>query len=114
MRIRFLLVWLLTLALCGGAILSGCAFRKTRPQHKNAVIPSGPQRVGRVALVNDDLHFVLVDVGSLYTPAAGAALKTFAGGKETGILAVDAEKERPFIVADIVKGDPHVGDDVEE
>jgi len=33
---------------------------------------------------------------------------------ETGVLAVSPEKERPFISADIVKGTPQVGDDVEE
>ena len=74
----------------------------------------GPRRVGTVAVVNDELRFVLVDVGSLYTPAAGTALKSFSGGRETGILAVDPEKQRPFIVADIVKGEPKVGDQVEE
>jgi hypothetical protein len=67
-----------------------------------------------VAVVNDELRFVLVDVGSLYIPQPGTALKSFSAGKETGILAVDPEKERPFIVADIVKGEPKVGDDVEE
>jgi hypothetical protein len=70
--------------------------------------------VGRVAVVNEELGFVLVDVGSLYIPAAGTALKSFSGGTETGILAVGTEKDRPFIAADIVKGSPKVGDDVEE
>jgi hypothetical protein len=67
-----------------------------------------------VAVVNDELHFVLVDVGSLYVPQAGTALKSFSGGAETGILAVDPEKQRPFIVADIVRGEPKVGDEVRE
>jgi hypothetical protein len=57
---------------------------------------------------------VLVDVGSLYTPSAGTALKSFRNGVETGVLAVSPEKERPFIVGDIVKGTPQIGDDVEE
>jgi len=74
----------------------------------------GPRRVGRVAAVNEQLHFVLVDVGSLYSPTAGTALKSFSGGAETGVLAVGTEKERPFIAADIVKGEPKVGDEVEE
>jgi uncharacterized protein (UPF0212 family) len=67
-----------------------------------------------VAAVNEDLRYVLVDVGSLYIPAAGTALKSFSGGAETGILAVNAERRRPFIVADIVKGQPKVGDEVEQ
>jgi len=74
-----------------------------------------PRRVGTVALVNDDMHFVLIDVGSLYAPVAGTALKSFSStGSETGVLAVDPERKRPFIVADIVKGMPQVGDVVEE
>lgn len=101
-------------ALAAGGILffSGCAWRK-HPRKEDALLP-GPRRVGRVAVVNEDLHYVLVDVGSLYSPAAGTALKSFSGGTETGILAVGREKERPFIAADIVKGEPKVGDDVEE
>jgi hypothetical protein len=67
-----------------------------------------------VAVVNEELHFVLVDVGSLYVPGAGTALKSFSGDKETAILAVDPEKQRPFIVADIINGDPKVGDEVRE
>jgi hypothetical protein len=70
--------------------------------------------VGTVAVVNEDLHFVLVDVGSLYVPQSGTALKSFSGDAETGILAVDPEKQRPFIVADIIKGEPKVGDEVRE
>jgi hypothetical protein len=65
-------------------------------------------------MVNTDLGFVLVDVGSLYTPRAGTALKSFRAGVETSVLAVSPEKQRPFIVGDIVKGTPQVGDDVEE
>ena len=64
--------------------------------------------------MNAELGFVLVDVGSLYAPQAGTALKSFHGTEETGVLAVSPEKQRPFIVADIVKGAPKVGDDVEE
>jgi hypothetical protein len=70
--------------------------------------------VGTVAVVNEELHFVLVDVGSLYVPRPGTALKSFSGGTETGILAVDPEKQRPFIVAEIIRGEPKVGDEVRE
>lgn len=107
-------LWI-ALALAGGLMLSGCAWVRHRHAAKEAdAAPVGPRRVGRVAVVNEDLHFVLVDVGSLYTPAAGTALKSFSGGTETGILAVNPERSRPFIAADIVKGEPKVGDDVEE
>ena len=102
----------------GGCLFApGCAIVRHHPQPKAAAATESapaPQRVGTVAMVNEDLHFVLVDVGSLYAPAAGTALKSFSGGAETGILAVDPEKQRPFIVADIIRGTPRVGDQVEE
>ncbi len=102
---------------CGLLLLTGCASLKHKEKHPAEPPPpaaTGPQRVGRVAVVNEELGFVLVDVGSLYTPASGTALKSFRNGVETGVLAVSPEKERPFISADIVKGTPQVGDDVEE
>ena len=70
--------------------------------------------VGTVAVVNAPLHFVLLDVGSLYTPASGRTLKSYAGDAETAEMVVSPEKKRPFIAADIVKGEPKVGDRVEE
>jgi len=105
---------LATLAICGIFVLSGCASSRKKGRGADAAVTPGPRRVGTVAVVNEELHFVLVDVGSLYTPAAGTALKSFSGITETGILAVGPEKQRPFIVADIVKGEPKVGDQVEE
>ena len=53
-------------ALCGVIFLSGCA--ALHPHHKAAKqsgeqAPAGPRRVGAVAMVNEQLHFVLVDVG---------------------------------------------------
>jgi len=103
------------LAVCGGVVLSGCATHKKRGHAETAEAPGpAPMRVGTVAVVNEDMHFVLVDVGTLYMPPAGTALKSFTSGVESGILAVDPEKRGPFIVADVVKGDPKVGDVVEE
>jgi hypothetical protein len=109
-------------AVCLCVALAGCAaMEKLAPKKKPKAKPTPAEkaqtphrRVGTVALVNNDLHFVLIDVGTLYTPEAGTALKSFSGGVETGILAVDPEKRRPFVVADIVKGEPKVGDDVVE
>ncbi len=108
------------MAILGLLLLPGCASLHHKEKHPAQPPPppaadvSVPRRVGRVAVVNQDLGFVLVDVGSLYTPQAGTALKSFRGGVETAVLAVSPEKERPFISADIIKGTPQVGDDVEE
>lgn len=86
--------------------------RRTPPAAPPEPPPVVPERVGAVAVVNDELHFVLIDVGTLYTPPAGTALKSFSAGKQTAILAVNPERRRPFVVADIIEGNPQVGDDV--
>lgn len=117
MRIRLPLSTSIALvAVCASIFLTGCAaFRhRQHPAQFNAGMPVGPRRVGTVAVVNDELHFALIDVGSLYTPPPGTALKSFSAGAETSILAVGAERQRPFIAADIVKGEPKVGDEVRE
>jgi hypothetical protein len=106
---------LAALAVSAVFIFSGCArWGHRRPGAAAIEPPPGPRRVGTVAVVNEELRFVLVDVGSLYVPQAGTALKSFSGDTESGILAVDPEKRRPFIVADIIKGEPKVGDEVRE
>ena len=86
------------------------------PGRKNTVAAAatGPRLVGTVAFVNQEAGFVLVDVGALYAPGAGKALKCFSGGQETGVLATTPERKIPFISADIVKGSPGAGDQVFE
>lgn len=106
MKFRRLLFLLMAL------LLFGCAGR--RKAHHPPAAPVGPQVVGKVAIINLKSHFVLLDVGSLYTPASGSTLKCYAGETETGELLVSPERKRPFIAADIVKGEPKVGDRVEE
>ena len=106
---------IVALGMAAVLVLPGCAWRKHAAHRKHPdEPPAGPRRVGTVAVVKEDLHFVLVDVGSLSRPEPGTALKCFSGGTETGILAVSAEEKRGFIAADIVKGEPKVGDEVEE
>lgn len=101
------------LALAGALFASGCSILPhSRKPAATASAPAGPRKVGTVAFVNNDLHFVLIDVGSLYIPASGQALKTFTGATESGIVSVSPERKRPFISADIVKGAPQKEDDV--
>jgi hypothetical protein len=94
------------------ACFSSCALFRSR-RNKNPQ-PGIPHRVGTVTLVNTALGFALVDVGSLYSPAPGTALKTFRAGAETAVLAVSPERRRPFVAADIVSGAPQRGDEVYE
>jgi len=68
-----------------------------------------PQVIGRVSLVNNDAGFALVETQQ--TPETGTELQVRAfNGVETALLKVSAEKKRPFIIADITKGKPQVGE----
>lgn len=89
------------------ACLSACATGRKKPQ-----AAPGPRLVGTVAFVDRSSGFALVDVGTLYIPQPGMALKSFSAGNETAVLMVSPERKMPFISADIVKGDPHRGDQV--
>ena len=95
------------LCLCAFAAF-GCATTRKKPLE--AARQSPPQVIGTVALVNPALGFALVDVEGVEYPGVGIALESFAGGKQTAILMVSPEKNRPFIIADIVKGMPNKGD----
>lgn len=95
-------------------LLNGCSLFHRKHTIRAASAETAPRMVGTVAVVNEDAHFVLVDVGTLYTPMPGAALRCFADGQESAVLAVTPERKRPFIAADIVKGTPHPGDLVYE
>jgi hypothetical protein len=100
---RLILLFGATAALCA------CAAPK-----KKTVTPAGPHLIGTVAFINQPAGFVLVDVGTVYAPAAGTALKCYSGGQETAVLATTPERKIPFISADIVKGTPGQGDQVYE
>jgi len=70
-----------------------------------------PRLVGSISLVNSDLHFALID--SVMTPAPGTPLKALSrDGRETALLNVSPERKQPFIIGNIVEGDPQPGDRV--
>ena len=92
------------------AALCACA----APQKRTQAAALQPHLVGTVALVNQAAGFVLVDVGTLYMPGSGKALKCYSGGQETAELSTTPERKIPFISADIVKGTPGQGDQVFE
>ena len=91
--------------------LTGCA-PGTSPKAP-AAAAIGPRVVGEVAVVDEEKRFVLIDLDSnLYVPAPGAALRTTNATGETAHLKASPEQKRPFVAADIIDGDPAVGDQV--
>ena len=74
--------------------------------------PEAPRLVGTVTLVDEPGRFVLIDGGFLPPPSAESTLETFTAGAESGVVKVGADRRRPFVIADIVKGAPRKGDQV--
>jgi hypothetical protein len=91
--------------------LTGCA-PGPHPAATSAA-PAQPTVVGEIAMVDEEKRFVLVDLDSnLYVPAPGTALRATNSSGATARLKASPEQKRPFIAADIVDGDPVVGDQV--
>jgi len=95
-------------------LMTSCAQSRARTkQREPRVAPAVvPRLIGTVALVNEEGGFVLVDSGAHATPQPGTALKTFTGEVESGVLAAGDVRRRPFVIADIVRGEPKRGDRV--
>ncbi len=109
--------------LLGGFLLCSCAggsAKKRMPKQKQAPAgATGPKsngapvwqtRLGRVVLVNSGLDFVLIDAGTAPVPEPGTRLRAYAGGEPSAELSVSIHQQRPFLIADIVSGSPHVSD----
>ena len=91
-------------------LLLGCAATDHRAAPS---APAGPSVVGSVAVVDEERRFVLIDLESgLYVPPPGVVLRTANASGETGRLRTSPEEKRPFVAADIVQGNPAVGDQV--
>lgn len=72
-----------------------------------------PSIVGEIAVVDEAKRFVLIDLESnLYVPAPGTLLRAVNAAGRSARLKASPEQKRPFIAADIVDGDPAVGDEV--
>ena len=69
-------------------------------------------RLGKILVVKEKLEFVLIDIGTAPAPEAGTKLLAYTDSNPSAELAVSAFQKRPFLIADIVSGEPKVGDAV--
>ena len=99
---------LLLAALCLG--LAACATHRHQDISAPLTAPApAPKPIGLVYAVNEELGFVVIQTPE--TPEVGTALQTRTkDGQETGLLKVCKQEKRPFVVADVLKGKPHVGE----
>ena len=104
------------------AALCGCSLFKPAPPKATIIrLPktqpaenSVPKLVGVVSMVNPEGQFVLVESNQSAALESGTALKCIRDGVESAVIAVGKERRRPYVTADIVKGDPQRGDQVFE
>jgi hypothetical protein len=105
---------LLLVALATG----GCSHFARHKRPADEAAPTGPEQppapafIGKVALVNEELKFALIETTLTDFPLPGTALKCMRNGQEAAIVTVSPERKRPFVSADIVKGSPQQGDEV--
>jgi hypothetical protein len=111
--------WMLALTLVTGV---GCAgFRKPRPTPPTpppATKGSGTTPVqfatvtGKVTLRNAEHAFVVVDFGGQRQPAAGTTLTVWRAHQPVGRVRLTEPARGRFVTADILEGEPRVGDEV--
>ncbi|MEO6054823.1 MAG: hypothetical protein ABIP97_12500 [Chthoniobacterales bacterium] len=71
-----------------------------------------PLWMGTITLVNSESHYVLIDSNALYAATPGRILTCLSKNRETAKVRVSSDKNPPFFIADIVSGDPQVGERV--
>ena len=74
--------------------------------------PVPPEAAGaKIASVNSELGFVVVDFASQVMPALGTRINVYRGGKRVGVVRITEPVHAPLATADIVEGDVRVGDE---
>lgn len=78
---------------------------------KSAVSPAAPAR-GKVALVNAQLRYVILEFGMARVPSPGQRFAIFRESEKVGQIRISNETSGSNIAADIIMGDLQVGDEV--
>ena len=89
--------------------LSWLKFSKKAPPHPSA---TPIHWTGVIRLVNEEERFVLIQSQSSSAVTPGEKYLCIRDTTETGVLRMTALKNSPFLIADILSGDPLAGDRV--
>ena len=103
--------------LCAVWLVAGCAHTKTSgpPVAKPPPSPHVPpalRPVGRVALVNNEARFVVINFPPGAVPQAGQPLNVNHNGLKIGEVKVTGPQRDNDTVADLITGQAYVGDEV--
>jgi hypothetical protein len=104
------------------ALVAGCLGGGATAPARTATKPGGPylepapaelgSDTARIASVNAEHGFVVVDFGSRTMPEAGTLVNVYRGDKRVGGIRVTEPVHAPLATADIVEGEMRVGDEV--
>jgi hypothetical protein len=104
-------------------LLSGCFWRKTAGSQRDGTATGGSSKltvtpetglVGKVAFVNTQSRFVVLNFPIGHLPAVDQHLSVYREGLAVGEVKVTGPQYDDNIVADLVKGDSRVGDQVRD
>lgn len=79
--------------------------------NKNRVITLTDPWAGKVAFVNPDARFVILDYSLSQMPPAGQRLMVFRKGMRVGEVRISGQPQSGFVAADITAGDIQTGDE---
>jgi hypothetical protein len=65
----------------------------------------------KIALVNSELQFVVIDFSSRVMPPVGTRLNVYRGDKNIGVVRITEPVRARLATADIVEGEIRVGDE---
>jgi hypothetical protein len=104
-----------TLPVAKKSLFAGAAsfFSNLLPNKKpRPPVASPVQWAGEIRMVNIAENFVLVESSSAVTAIPGEKYLAVQNGRETGVLRMTFLRNPPFLIADIVSGDPSPGDKI--
>ena len=105
-----------TLVGCATAVLfTGCVGSGRSKPSRAHLEPSSTEvgaAIARIASVNPELGFVVIDFASQTMPALGTQVTIYRGSKRVGAVRITQPAHPPLATADIVEGEARVGDEV--
>ena len=85
---------------------------KIFPKKKQPPVAQPPRLIGTIKMVNKEDHFVLIDAIASGSTQPGDALVCIVNQQESANLQASSLRNPPFLIADIVSGNPSPGDRV--
>jgi len=84
----------------------------TKPSAAPLIVPAGPDP-GKITQVNARHRFVVVDFGRRILPPPGSRLIAYRHDQPVATFRLTESTRGRFAIADILDGDPRVGDEIQ-